>query len=41
METVTSVETSVNWTAHDSAARVELSVPREQARFSLPDTGNI
>ena len=41
IETVTSMETSVQWTEQSGAARVELSVPRELVRFSLPDTGNI
>ena len=41
METATSLETSVTWTEQTSIARVELSVPREQVRFCLPDTGNI
>ena len=35
------VETSVQWTEQTSTARVELSVPRELVRFSLPDTRNI
>ena len=41
LETLTSLETSVNWTEQTSAARVELSTgPRELVRFSLPDTEN-
>ena len=43
METLTSLETSVNWTEQTSAARVELREPREPrelVRFSLPDTEN-
>ena len=40
IETMTSLETSVNWTEQASAARVELSVPRELVRFSLPNIEN-
>ena len=40
IETMTSLETSVNWTEQASVARVELSVPRELVRFSLPDIEN-
>ena len=36
LETMTSLETSVNWTEQASTARVELSVHRELVRFSLP-----
>ena len=37
---MTSLETSVNWTEQASVARVELSVPRELVRFSLPNIEN-